>query len=709
MALLFSVAPVEAEKAPSPLTFTCGPDNDLYSAFDAGGRRVLRFDDAAAAVEGAPPGSAVLILADGYPEKPTAIDPALLERARGKNLRLYVEYPSALPGLEVGAPRGAEWERLVVASDAFGADLPKLRILSAHDARFVPVGGVRDPWLVSARGAGFDTAVFGLPAKTTPVLFEIPERRLLVATTALSRCVSGRFAPAADWPVVWRRILARLDPDRPPPDLHWAPIVRPAYGPSGALPADAENHAFEAGVAWYRKSRLLVSATRRPMIERLLREGAESAPLPPEAENVGDGSAGILEGYASGILPDGSQLQRLPLRSDCIAEAAMALAIEGGPENRKVAANLLDYVYTTSGMCGGVRADPAHPAFGHIGWGAVAPAWLVANYGDDNARAILGTSVAAAGLKETRWNKALLRALLANLRTTGTHGFRGDRIDLPALEQRGWKAFHDSESVNLSPHFEAYLWACYLWAHRRTDHAEFLEKAKLGIRRMMEAYPGGWRWNNTLDEAHMLLPLAWLVRVEDTPEHRDWLRRVAGALVRVQDPATGAILERIPAGPASHLQVPATNEAYGTTESPLIHRDGDTASDQLYTTNFALLGLREAAAATGDPDLRAAEDRLAGYLVRIQARSERHPWIDGAWLRAFDYRRWDYWAASSDIGWGAWCAETGWSQAWIAAVLGMRLQKTTLWDWIGGVDLKACEVEVRAEMERNSGGPWDQK
>ena len=33
----------------------------------------------------------------------------------------------------------------------------------------------------------------------------------------------------------------------------------------------------------------------------------------------------------------------------------------------------------------------------------------------------------------------------------------------------------------------------------------------------------------------MLLPLAWLVRVDDTPEHREWLRQVATDLVSDMD------------------------------------------------------------------------------------------------------------------------------------------------------------------------------
>ena len=113
----------------------------------------------------------------------------------------------------------------------------------------------------------------------------------------------------------------------------------------------------------------------------------------------------------------------------------------------------------------------------------------------------------------------------------------------------------------------------------------------------------------------------------------------------------------------------------------LARRNGAVSrSDQLYTAGFALLGLHEAAGATGDPALKAAEDRLAEYLCRIQIRAARFPYLDGAWFRAFDFGRWDYWASSADAGWGAWSIESGWGTAWIAATLGLRERKTTFWE-----------------------------
>ena len=165
-----------------------------------GKARYPRFPTPLAAIQNAAPGSGVLLLADDYPARQTALDPAGFDLARQKNLRLFIEYPAAVPGLELAAPRTTTWERLVVSSDMFAPALPRLRILAAHDCHFVPVSGSPAADLVVARVAGYDTAIFGLPGKDVfPILFEVPERKLMIATTKLSSFVTGRYAPARDW------------------------------------------------------------------------------------------------------------------------------------------------------------------------------------------------------------------------------------------------------------------------------------------------------------------------------------------------------------------------------------------------------------------------------------------------------------------------------------------------------------------------------
>ena len=662
------------------LTFNCSAENDSYCVLAKSGVSCPRYDSAAEAVERAAPGSAVLVLADGYPGEQTKLDPALFDRAGEKRLKLYIEYPDAIPGLEIGAPRRTEWERAVVSSDAFGDTLPRLSILAIHDCRFVPAAA-KNPLLVVARVAGFDRAVFGLPEESCPILFEVPERNLLIATTKLSTFVTGRCAPYRSWKVVWQYILSRLDPASQI-QLEWEPAVHPSFEKESRLPSDIEARAFKRAADWYHASRLLIHPSREAEIHEFLRSGAETVETPPPNAPVGDGSRGILEGYASAIRFDGSQVQRIPIRSDCNAEVAMALALDWAvnrsERSRKVAQNLLDYVFFTSGMHGGVRGDPTHPAFGLIAWGNIAPAWEVANYSDDDARVILSAMLTSACLGTDRWDASVLKALLANLRTTGTLGFRGDRIDIPQIEQRGWESYHDSPTINYSPHHESYLWACNLWAYHQTRYKPFIERTKTAIRMTMEAYPSGWRWKDSIERARMLLCLAWLVRLEDTEEHRRWLYAIADDLIALQDDC-GAIREHFVGGPGGFRQ-PRSNEEYGTTEIPLVQEDGDPASDQLYTTGFALGGFHEAYFATRDPKLKQAEDRLAEYMCRIQVRAKKHPYLDGTWFRAFDYRNWEYWASSGDVGWGAWSVESGWGPAWITAVLGLRLKGVSIWD-----------------------------
>lgn len=681
-----------------------GAANDLVRGLRQGGASFTQFDSAAEAINDALPGSAVLVLADGYPQQRTRIPADSLSVARQKKLKLYLEYPEAVPGIEFGAQRGVQWERGIVALDDPAIGLAKSRIVSLQDCRFLPVSS-RPSLLVLGRVAGFDTAVYGIPENASPLLFRSDDGAL-IATTRLSGFITARLAPTADWVTIWQALLASLDPAGSPHSLKVTPVVRPAYAASDMLPQTAERDSLTRCANWFRNSGLLISAERRPRIEAMLRSGQELTAADPGP--AGDGSHGILEGYASQIRPDGSQLQRTPIRADCQAESAAVLALHGALNNddrsRQIARNLLNFLYFQSELHQGDRGNPRHPAFGLIAWGAVAPAWQIANYGDDNARVLLATIVAAAALQSDAWDEPVLKALYANLRTTGKLGFRGDRIDMPQLQARGWRSFRNAETVNISPSFEAYLWACYLWAYRQTGDREFLETARLGISRTMQEYPAGWRWGDHLDRSRMLLPLAWLIRLEDTPEHRGWLKQVTDDLLRNQQPC-GAIPEQLSTNSGGHFVVPKSNEAYGTTETPLLQQDGDPVTDQLYTTNFVLIGLHEAVAATNDTALQSAEDRLTDYVVRIQTRAPGNPTLDGTWFRAFDFRRWDYWSSSGDLGWGAWCAEAGWGPAWNGIVLGLRLQQRSLWDLTASSRIKSQLDHVRELMSQNNGDP----
>ena len=667
-----------------PLILVCNEDNDLYSVLQQNNVPFRHFTDAQEAIDEAGTDAGVLVLADGYPETTTTIDPLLFEIAAGRGVRLYVEFPAMLPDIAVGEARETQWERAVVSSDTFDPALEKLRILMIHGCRFVDVEA-DNPHIVTARIAGFDKAVYGLPEETFPILFEHPRGNILVATTGLSRFVTARYARTDAWGAVWRWILRWTCPDTEIPRLRWTPTVRPSYAADEALPEDVEQQAFLRGVQWFGNARLFIHPLWRDRARRRLDELPDGTGPGPEKDwPIGDGRCGMIEGANSNIHPDGTQDWRYHIRNDCMGEASMAMAFAGtlsdDERGKDIAANINDFIYFNSIFAQGPRADPESSSYGLISWTSKPPADGV-YYGDDNARSMLGTMAVSALLHTDRWDERLLRCLLANLRTTGPSGFRNGRLSDPELQEKGWRHFWETERTHYAPHYESYLWACFLWAYRHTRVSPFLERATTGIRMTMEAYPGKWRWTNGIQQerARLLLSLAWLVRLDDSPEHREWLRFMAGELLRSQD-ASGAIREEVGSPGHGSYGPPTTNEEYGTTEAPLIQQNGDPLCDLLYTTNFALVGLHEAAAATGDPFYAEAIDRLVQFLCRIQIRSERHPELNGGWFRAFDFKQWDYWASNADIGWGAWSIESGWTQAWITSVLALRQTGTSLWD-----------------------------
>ncbi len=708
VSFLFLLTAQLTQAQDSTFTFACAAENDLFRALKAAGVKVEQHSTPEAAVSAAHPGSSVLLLADEYPRKTLSLSSNLFEQARQRNLRLYVEFPAHVPGVEIGPVRSTPWERIVINSDKLGPELPEGRLLTAHDCKVLPVS-VNNPLVVVGRVAGYNHAVYGVPTNAQPVLFSIDNGRMLVATTKLSGFVTGRYAPGREWRALWTYILDALGADQSITP-QWEPRVLSMYGPTERLPAKAERQALSLSAQWHFDSGLIVSSERAPMLNNLLKTGAQLPEDSPALSSSGDGRHGILEGFFSNIRPDGRHAPIVVIRADCQAESAMVLAMDWvlnrSPRSRTTSSNLLDFLYFNSDLCGDERGNPRHPSYGLISWGSTTPAWKVANYGDDNARTMLATMLAASCLRTDRWDEPLLRALIANLRTTGQLGFRGDRIDMPALEQHGWKHFDQAKTVNYSPHFEAYSWACFLWAYRHTGEKEFLEKTKTGMRMMMEAFPNKWRWNDNMERAHMMLCLAWLVRIEDTAEHRRWLRIVVDDYLAIQH-ASGALPERFRVGAdTGHLKVPESNEAYGTTETPLLQENGDPVSDQLYVSGFALLGLHEAAAVLKDPRIKAAEDLLAEFLCRIQSRSKDLPEVHGNWFRAFDFLRWEAWASSGDMGWGAWSIEAGWAQAWTAAMFGLRLENTTLWDRTAKTSIAERLSEVKKQMQQSEGGPW---
>ena len=303
------------------LVFCCTESNDLYRAVVAGGTAAPRVQDPAEAVARAEPGTAVLVLADGYPERRTEGPEEVYAAAAGRGIRLYVEYPAHVPGVELGEPRTAAWERLVVTGDRLAPGLPGLTLLAAHACRYLPATSDRS-LLALARVAGYDRAVFGVPADAHAALFEAADG-VFVATTKLSGFRTGRYAPAATWTALWDRLLA---PHAPGAALSWTPVVTPSLATGEPVDAAAERTAVERAVRWHANAGVLLTADGERAVREVIPTGVEAVPRGDLPSGVGDGSHGVLEGFESSIRPDGTQHCRVALRADCSAETAMVLA-----------------------------------------------------------------------------------------------------------------------------------------------------------------------------------------------------------------------------------------------------------------------------------------------------------------------------------------------------------------------------------------------
>ena len=693
LVLILQAASVSA----CPEIIFCGNENnDLYRTMLNQGLNIILSDNVNDALMSAGKESGLIISAEGYPEDRTEISGTIYETVREKKIRMFIEYPSFVPGYDLPDEcYHGKLERAVITSDMFGDSLPPMALMTVNDCRIIPVQ-VNDPLVVYAKVAGFDRAEYGLSdTDVFPLLF-MADEYTMVALSAISNFRTARFGPSASWKILWETVIGWLAGEKV--SLYsWSTDPKPMFTKNENLPESAGKEAVRKGAEWLYKARFFVHPSWEKMATKY--QGDAIAPAgPPVPQNFpnGDGCLGILEGHQSYIYHDGSEQYRYWRRCDVQGEVAFLLAAAAGitdsAKYRTCSENLLDYMFYTAGFRQEARNDRNSPVYGLLGWGEMMN-WVF--YSDDNARAVLGAIGASALMDNQRWNTLIVENILANFRTASRQGFHGERLHEQDIVRNGWQYYFNRDFTFPSAHFESYCWALYLWLYGKTGYKPLLEKAKSAIRITMEAYPDKLSLIQglQLERARLLLPLSWLVRVEDTPEHRRWLDTIVQDLLKDQD-RCGAFRENLGDGTGGRYGRTSSNAAYGTGEAPLNFSNDDMVSDMLYTSNFIVLGLNEAVHATGNRQYRIALEKLRDYLIRIQVDSDAHPDIDGAWFRAFDFGKWDYWAENADMGWGAWSTLTGWSQSWIVGSIALIEKDRSFWD-------ATCNMDV-SEAFQNS-------
>lgn len=656
--------------------------NDLYRALKKEGIKFSYYSLPSEAIAKAETGTGVIITADEYPRKKVQVSAADIALAKQKKLKVYIEYPEIFPNGEKPADTFiTNLERIVVVKKTFMPELKPLALLGINEG-YILKANAHDPLLVAAKVAGFDNAVYGIDdVEKYPVLWI--QDNFMVASTKLSNFRTGRYAPGGSWKLLWQSIIAWAKNGSGFRFKYWDADVAPSYSRKQVLPSNARAQSVAKGISWFYNGRFFIDSSWKSLSDQRQGDGTNPFAIPVSRDMPnGDGTLGILEGHASRIYHDGSQQYRYWLRADVQGEVSYAMALAGRFLGRKdystVSQNLTNFIFQNSNLRKEARGNKDSAVYGLIGWAVTHPHIF---YADDNARAVLGVIGASAAMQSEKWNKEVVENIMANFRLSSKQGFQGMNLEQKNIQRRGWKYFADRDLVQPSPNFEAWMIACYLWLYDKTKYQPLLDKAKTAIRLIMEAYPDKWQWSVDiqLEKARMLLPLSWLVRVEDTKEHRKWLDRMVNELLQHQD-ACGAIRVELGKGDLGMSGKTKSNETYGKYEAPLIAEDGDKVSDMLYTTNFAFFGLNEAAKATGNKRYKEAVKKMSDFLTRIQVSSARHTDVDGAWFRAFDYGRWDYWASNADAGWGAWSTLTGWIQTWIIVTQILVEEENSYWD-----------------------------
>ena len=633
-----------------------------------------------------------MLLADGYPSTRTVITAEQAARISELGVRLYVEYPEVNEALGIvgyGDTERMGYDRAICTNpDRMG--MAAYSLLYVHGAIYakkaadadkltsdIESGADSSVWLVNATVAGYDTADFGLTDCTPYTMLEAcPKGNVLIASTKLSQFISARYAPQRRWQSLWTAVLSWVSKSEVAPPV-WTAAVNPRYAPDERLDGEAYREAVRLNMEWYKQNML-----------------------------KDDGTPGIYQCYNSGCSFDeyGEQSLNSGIRADCTGESIGAIALAGvlldSAEYKELAYTNLKWMLTQAAMANADRANPTSSQYGLLSW-YDDERYLGHYYGDDNAKAILGLMLGSSVLGTNEFDRRILEAITGNFRTTGRLGFRGSMLRGADIEKHGWRHFFDREYTNYWSHFESLLWGCYLWAYDRTGYEPFLTRTKTAISMMMKAYSntlsaekdeslGEWRWTNGMQQerAKMLLSLAWLARLEPTEEHIGWLDRMINDMMAYQDARTGALRDAVGEAGQGHGEYGpfVKNSDYGKHESPVIQNNGDPCTDSLYTSSFAMMTLNEAykaMAAIGRYELaetyRGYAKSLSDYHVRIQQVSEnRH--YNGVWFRGFDYEKWETYGSDGDAGWGIWCTETGWCQAWICATLSLQELDTCIWD-----------------------------
>ena len=455
----------------------CERDNDLVKLLEDNGI-FFKLTQVEAALSSAVNGDAVAILAGGYPCD--NVIPDAWQQAAAAGVRLLLEYPATVNGIEFDAAASFGFRRTVAMPDAIGG-LNGGTIMVQHTAFCRAVKTTLKPLLAAAKVAGYRNAIFGLPDEITPLLFKHPQYdNVLIINTCFSNFRRGRFTPQPDWLKVLRYLVGFLSPESAAENIDYDMTVRPVYSADTPITAELEKRAFTNNIDFL-SHYMLGSYHNTGLL--------------------------VAEGYCAEIFPDGSQLRRQLTRTDCTGEVAMVYALDFALHKSPISADRTAKIVDNLFMAGNCCSDRESPMYGQFTFFENTPAY----YCSGNARSCMGAMLAAACLNEHKWDKGVLRNLLGGWKLNNKSGFRQPRFDDPESFADGKDAayYQNEDFEHLSPHYQASMLAGLLLGWKLTGWDKFMIPVKRAVNRLMEVYPK-LKWTNgqSQEVARLLMTVA---------------------------------------------------------------------------------------------------------------------------------------------------------------------------------------------------------
>ncbi|MGQ9731660.1 MAG: discoidin domain-containing protein [Candidatus Zipacnadales bacterium] len=400
-------------------------------------------------------------------------------------------------------------------------------------------------------------------------------------------------------------------------------------------------------------------------LDRNMRWLARSGVLPK-----GDGSLGVWSQRCLAWFDGGpDEFLASPFRVDCNAATAQAAFAYGElicePSWKQIGLNI------AHSMLPHQYLDPSKPSFG--AW-----PWLYENdesiyFWDDNTR----VATALLWLYTRSGDEELLRAGMRTMElcreVTQPDGLIVRHvITASQLDQIGRNGFRYLPPQGLAVDFDLMRWA---WAYGVTGDPlyERLLSQAIGIWGGVCGYGGA-------------AFAAWYERSGAADEHARalWQEFLEQSSVKHH----GVML----AGPGDYTRA-YIGDCSITTDAD------EPLSDQLYITPQHLLRAWWCYKATGDERCLQAFESIGDFLVRIQYESNDAR-IDGAWMRGFDVRHWEYYGAPYDPAYGPYSAYTGWMNAFVATAFAQYLMDANPLPPYPVHTARAAEVLVKLRADR---------